>query len=252
MARGTCAYCRGVYNSIDVHESTCVMNPDVDRRTRAFLHERAQDGVIMPVDEYRRQAQGLDLPARSRLTMHYGGWPQVAEHFGLRVPRRRKNNECPHCHQLFTPVGLEKHLAQCPENAEVKARVVAFLREISQDGKLPTVQNYIDKRQELQAQIPSHARLMTAYGSWSKTAEALGFEPRIQAIEYNRDFVWTELQRWYEKQEPPALGRAWDSYVEKKQDLPPRRIILEKWGVTWADIVDEFSQPPSRFVTMNC
>ena len=171
------------------------------------------------------------------------GWPQVAQHLGLKVRKRRKTRKCPTCQRLFTPNGLASHINHCPQNEEVHKRLMAFVTEIAVDGHFPALHTYVKASAKLQADVPTPAQLTRIYGGWGDVAKAIGFEPHVKVVIYDKDFVWDKLHRWFDKQEPPYQGLAWDEYARKNSALPSKRIILERWGIAWSDIQREFEKP---------
>jgi len=243
MAKGICEHCGGTFICIREHENTCIDNPEANERIKAFLHKHAVNGVIMSMNDYQKLSAQMDLPAHSRLTMAFGGWPPVAGHFGLKARKRRKTHECPTCQRLFTPNGLASHIHYCPKNTQVHKRLMAFVTEIAVDGHFPSLHAYVQASAKLQADVPSPTQLTRIYGGWGDVAQAIGFEPHVKVVIYDKDFVWDKLRQWFDEQEPPYMGLAWDEYARKNSALPSKRVILERWGITWADIQEEFETP---------
>lgn len=81
-----CPHCgivrHGVQHSAQ-HIAQCPYNPEVAPRLRAYLHEHAVGGYIMPIAVYHRACTKGRLPSKRTIEDVFGCWSEVAKWAGL-------------------------------------------------------------------------------------------------------------------------------------------------------------------------
>lgn len=96
MANSVCPHCgkdlgKGVY----MHRRMCLSDPTVQGRLRAFLHETASDGYILPGADYKELSGEARLPNYDAVQGHFGSWGNVAEWAGLQYRKGRRKGRKP-------------------------------------------------------------------------------------------------------------------------------------------------------------
>lgn len=72
------------------HSDMCLENPDVLKRLRALLSETADDGYIVPGEDYKALSRESRLPNVVTLRNHFGGWAGVAAWAGLKYSKGKR------------------------------------------------------------------------------------------------------------------------------------------------------------------
>lgn len=150
---------------------------------------------------------------------------------------------CPHCGRLFER--LSQHVSGCVYEAGNFERLRAFLHENSPNGVLLSFSAY--KRAVKGPPFPAGSRMLETFDDWPNVAKVFGLRPptyqrtRSRPLPYDKSSVWAELRVWFDGRKPPFVGDDWDTYVKGRKDLPSKATIRRRWGVTWEDIVEEFT-----------
>ena len=85
-----CPHCGHSYTNVKPHIAKCPQRPEIADALREALTS-AEDGCMASREEY--DAMRTDgLPHGNLLTEHFGGWVNVAAHFGLPLRSREATN----------------------------------------------------------------------------------------------------------------------------------------------------------------
>lgn len=153
-----------------------------------------------------------------------------------------RSSPCPHCKDKF--VRLDQHLLKCPVEPGSYARLLAFIAEISDGKYLPSVAVYNAQVRASGADVPTVSALCRCFGTWGRTAEALGMQLKDSVPTHDKETVWAALRQWFDIAEPPFISDGWDTWAEENGQ-PSAKKIIRFFDIPWRYIIEEmaYSKP---------
>jgi len=148
-----------------------------------WIRQNSVNGIAPVQDSYEQVASELGMPSRRTLAKLGWTWSKLAETAGVEVRRRGRPSAA----------SIRWHMND----------LLACLRELAEDGMIPTCATYERWRTP---ELPRVSTLMRQGYLWHELAEYAGLRARPGAISKNR--AWDQLepavQKMLSEAEPPV------------------------------------------------